>query len=165
MMKQIALWLCAIVIASLPDCLTAAESTELVKNRDSIKRLDWLLGTWKSTQAGGESYEYWKQAGEDRFLGGGFALAGKDTTFLEKLSMIATDSGLFYIADVAHNATPVYFKMISQDTMVTIFENPAHDFPTRIIYRKLTADSLHARIEGLRKGKLTGVDSIFGRAK
>ncbi len=165
MMKQIALWLCAIGIASLPDCLTAAESTELVKSRDSIKRLDWLLGTWKSTQAGRANYEFWQQAGEDKFSGVGFTLEGKDTTFSERLSIVASDSGLFYVADVAHNAAPVYFKMTSQDSIATVFENPAHDFPTRIIYRQLPADSLHARIEGIRKGKIAGVDFVFQRVK
>jgi hypothetical protein len=29
-----------------------------------------------------------------------------------------------------------------------VFENPAHDFPQRIIYRRLSPDSLVARIEG-----------------
>jgi hypothetical protein len=145
--------------------IAASEKPELLKSRDGMKRLAWLLGTWKSTQAGGESYEYWKQSGDDNFVGGGFTLAGKDTTFQEKLSMVATDSGLFYVADVAHNAAPVYFKMTSQDSSATVFENPAHDFPTRIIYRQLPADSLHARIEGIRKGKLSGVDFVFKRVK
>lgn len=29
-----------------------------------------------------------------------------------------------------------------------VFENPAHDFPQRLIYRSVSSDSLHARIEG-----------------
>lgn len=33
-----------------------------------------------------------------------------------------------------------------------------HDFPQRIIYRRLADSSLQARIEGKRVGKLQGVD-------
>lgn len=165
MMKQIALWLCATLTFSAFGSVAATEKPELVKSRDGMKRLNWLLGTWKSTAAGGESYEFWKRTGEERFDGGGFTLAGKDTSFSERLAMIATDSGLFYVADVAHNAAPVYFKMTSQDSIATVFENPAHDFPTRIIYRQLPANSLHARIEGIRKGKIAGVDFVFQRVK
>lgn len=95
----------------------------------------------------------------------GFSLNGKDTVISERLAIAATDSGLYYISDVAHNPAPVYFKMTRQDSATTVFENPKHDFPTRIIYHQITADSLHARIEGLRKGKEAGVDFVFGRVK
>ncbi|MGH8854313.1 MAG: hypothetical protein ACREWI_08545 [Telluria sp.] len=33
-----------------------------------------------------------------------------------------------------------------------MFENPAHDFPQRIIYRRVGDTGLHARIEGKGKG-------------
>jgi hypothetical protein len=59
----------------------------------------------------------------------------------------------------------VYFRLVKQDSLTTVFENPVHDFPTRIIYRQVTPDSLHARIEGQRKGKETGFDFVFGRVK
>ena len=42
------------------------------------------------------------------------------------------------------------------------FENAAHDFPQRIIYRK-TAGGLHARIEGLDKGKPRSEDFPYKR--
>ncbi len=158
-------WLIAAVVFAALGPVGATDKTESVKSRASLKAIHWLIGTWKSAQASGDSYEFWKQSGEDKLTGGGYALAGKDTTFSEKLSLVATDSGLFYVADVAHNAAPVYFRMTSQDSLVTVFENPAHDFPTRIIYRHLTADSLHARIEGIRKGKPAGVDFVFQRLK
>ena len=48
------------------------------------------------------------------------------------------------------------------DTLVT-FENAAHDFPQRIIYRRRGADSVIARIEGMRGGQLRGVDFPYRR--
>ena len=44
-----------------------------------------------------------------------------------------------------------------------IFENPAHDFPQRIIYRRRGADSLLARVEGMRGGRLRGLDFPYRR--
>jgi hypothetical protein len=38
------------------------------------------------------------------------------------------------------------------------FENPAHDFPQRVIYKLTAPDKLGARIEGMRNGNLRGVD-------
>jgi hypothetical protein len=39
-----------------------------------------------------------------------------------------------------------------------IFENPQHDFPQRVIYRKQGPNGLHARIEGTHKGQARGID-------
>jgi hypothetical protein len=143
----------------------AADKPSLAGSQKAMKSISWILGTWKMSMGGSESFEYWKQSTPDSFIGGGFSLNGKDTTFSEKLALAATDSGLFYIADVAHNAAPTYFKMTSQDSMVTVFENPEHDFPTRVVYRRVASDSLHARIEGMRKGKPAGIDFVFQRVK
>jgi hypothetical protein len=39
-----------------------------------------------------------------------------------------------------------------------VFENAAHDFPQRVLYRREAADRLVARIEGLRNGQPRGID-------
>lgn len=65
----------------------------------------------------------------------GFTGNGKGASISEKLSIAATDSVSFYISDVAHDPKSVYFKMIRRDSLTTVFENPNHDFPTRMIYR------------------------------
>ena len=45
-----------------------------------------------------------------------------------------------------------------------VFENPAHDFPQRVIYRRC-GDDLCARIEGTVKGRLRSQDWRFRRAE
>lgn len=132
----------------------------------ALKRLSWLIGTWKSaTSEGATGFEVWRAETPQLFVGTGYTMKGTDTTWSEKLRIEATESGLFYVADVAHNAAPVRFKMTRQDSTTTVFENPKHDFPTRIIYKRLADGSLHARIEGVRKGKETGVDFVFSQVK
>jgi hypothetical protein len=43
------------------------------------------------------------------------------------------------------NETP--FRMTSQTDSQVVFENPSHDFPKRILYRK-SADGVFARVDG-----------------
>ena len=49
------------------------------------------------------------------------------------------------------------------DSAVT-FENLAHDFPQRVMYRRVGGDSLVARVEGTRAGRTRGVDFAYRRA-
>lgn len=157
---------CLIVILTVFSSAHSEDKAATAKaSLDAMKRLSWLIGSWKASIGGNAAYESWQIDSENRFKGMGFSISGKDTAISEKLLIAATDSGLFYISDVSHNPAPVYFKMTRQDSVTTVWENPKHDFPTRIIYRHPTADSLHARIEGLRKGKESGIDFVFQRVK
>lgn len=163
-MRHLGYCLIALLIAS--SVTSAADSTSPAKpSQAALQHLSWLIGSWKSTMGSNSVYESWQADSTGKYRGMGFSVNGKDTAISERLAIAATDSGLYYISDVAHNPAPVYFKMTRHDSTTTVFENPKHDFPTRIIYRQVTADSLHARIEGLRKGKETGVDFVFGRMK
>lgn len=51
------------------------------------------------------------------------------------------------------------FPLKSLDDGVAVFENPAHDFPQRIIYRR-TPDGIAARIEGTMNGAPRAVDPV-----
>ena len=51
------------------------------------------------------------------------------------------------------------FPLLRHDADSFVFENLAHDFPQRVIYRRAGATGLHARIEG--KGK--GIDFPMSR--
>ncbi len=44
-----------------------------------------------------------------------------------------------------------------------MFENPAHDFPQRVIYRRLGADAVTGRIEGQIGGQARSVDFPYKR--
>ena len=54
-------------------------------------------------------------------------------------------------------------KSVSDDELV--FEDLTHDFPQRVRYRRITADSMVARIEGSMNGKDRAVDFPFARVK
>ena len=45
------------------------------------------------------------------------------------------------------------FRLVTQSETEVIFENPTHDFPQRIIYRKTADGGMTARIDGVVNGK------------
>lgn len=57
------------------------------------------------------------------------------------------------------------FKMIKGSANEVVFENPQHDFPQRVIYRRQGDDRLLGRIEGVGKGKEKSVDFPMTRAR
>jgi hypothetical protein len=60
-----------------------------------------------------------------------------------------TKEGIFYTSTVEdqNNKQPTSFKLTSGNNNVFVFENPQHDFPKRIVYKLISADSLHAYID------------------
>ena len=69
---------------------------------------------------------------------------------------------LSYVAKPSGQAEAA-FSMKSIDDGVVVFENLAHDFPQRIIYRRNADASVTARIEGTVKGESRGRDFPYTR--
>lgn len=139
-----------------------AQDKSLEKNREIVKGLSWLVGDWTSNPDSGKTdHEIWYGTNIGELSGRGLSISGSDTTIIEKLWIRPTDSGVYYIAEVPHNDAPVWFKMTSQDSLLTIFENPEHDFPAKIAYRRIGDDTLHVRISGT--GPESGRDFVFSR--
>jgi hypothetical protein len=96
-------------------------------------------------------------------LGAGRTVESDSLIEFEQVRILEREGRLIYAA-APSGQTPAEFTSIAvTDTSVT-FENLAHDFPQRILYRRVGRDSLAARIEGMRGGKLRGVDFAYGRA-
>jgi hypothetical protein len=95
-------------------------------------------------------------------LGVGRTIAGGKTVFYEYLRVEARTDGVYYVA-LIKGQPEVAFKLVRCEGEAVVFENPAHDFPQRIICRKNKDGSLHARIEGPRQGKTVGEDFPYKR--
>ncbi|MBK7121923.1 MAG: hypothetical protein IPH68_03420 [Chitinophagaceae bacterium] len=83
-------------------------------------------------------------------------IKGSDTIVTERVALTNTKDAIIYTSTVEdqNNRQPIAFKMTKGDDNMFVFENPAHDFPKRIVYRFVTADSLHAFIDdGTEAGK------------
>lgn len=113
------------------------------------RQLTWLEGTWTrvGTKPGRTAHERWEKPGDKSMRGWGVSLKDKDTLFVEKLQIEIKDDHVWYVAEVAENKAPVWFKMtdITRDGFTC--ENPAHDFPKKIVYHR-EGDKLLATISG-----------------
>lgn len=90
---------------------------------------------------------------------------GERTTGFEFLRIVSSDAGIDYISKPSQNKDETAFKLVRSSAVEAVFENLGHDFPQRIIYRVQPPDSLFARIEGERSGKLSGIDFPMKRAR
>lgn len=113
-----------------------------------LQSLDWLLGRWERTglPEGRSGHEHWQVDGSD-LAGVGAMQRDGQAVFEERLRIVAGEDGVFYVADVPGNAAPVRFRLTEQAADAAAFENPGHDFPKKIAYRR-DGEQLHAQISG-----------------
>lgn len=140
--------------------LAAIASSTVVFGQNDISRIEWLTGTWTrtNTKPGRAGAEVWTKKSTNELTGRGVSLKGTDTTFVEKLKIVAKDGKLFYVADVPQNNTETWFEFTSVSDKSFVCENPKHDFPKKIVY-EIDGSNLKATISG--DGK--SMDYLFVR--
>ncbi len=118
-----------------------------------LRQLHHLEGTWQRSTKAGLAYETWEIEKPNLMLGKGYEGAGAGTKVQENLRLFVEDGTIIYEATVhGQNAgKPVRFPLVKTgaDGETFIFENPAHDFPQRLVYHFIGNDSLHVRAEDL----------------
>lgn len=155
-MKKI--FVLSILIAS---ATTGFSQTVAHETSVNFTKLEWLLGTWSRTnisKPGRSSHERWEKIDPYSLKGFGVTMQGKDTVFIEKITILIKENDIYYVADVPENKQPVYFKLIEINDTGFICENPEHDFPKKISYQ-LSGTNLKAQISG--NGK--SVDYLFSK--
>ena len=118
----------------------------------ALGRLSWMAGSWASDSAEVRIEEHWTAPR------GGMMLAmhrdvvrGRAVSF-EFLRIEADSSGVRYLAQP--RGRPAFpFLMKSLGNRSVVFENKEHDYPQRILYWLDADGALHARSEGIVKGK------------
>ncbi len=122
-----------------------------VNSGDDLSRLEWILGEWMTDDGTNITTEFWHRVSPKTFEGGGVTrsvLSGDEILNFESLRLLEMSGDIFYVAKVDHNEFPISFKLIEQNDSIAVFENMTHDFPTRIEYWLLNADSISVRISG-----------------
>lgn len=135
--------------------------------KPKIEDLAFMVGCWELNvpQRNMTISEQWMKPLGGTLIGMGRTVVGEKTVSYESLRIVSGDAGIDYIAKPSSNKDETTFKLVKATAAEIVFENPAHDFPQRIIYRKGETDSLFARIEGTRNGKLSGMDIPMKRVK
>jgi hypothetical protein len=119
------------------------------------EQLKWMTGNWKINMGNNMIVEEWHIADDSTLTGRSyFVKNGTDTIPQETIELSYRKGEWYYIPTLKNqnNAQPVPFKIIFLKGTEFISENPAHDFPQRIAYRRIK-NQLFASIEGRRNGK------------
>ena len=121
-------------------------------SKTALADLAWMTGSWVGTTRGIEMEEHWTAPKGNSMIGIHRDVENGRTLSFEFLRIEQRGDQIVYLSmpNGRSPATPFPLKQASGARVV--FENPAHDFPQRIIYWKDGAD-LRARIEGTMNGK------------
>jgi len=135
-----------LTLGTLAACTAGSRSAESPAAPD----FGWLGGQW-CHEAGGELIEeHWLPARGDLMLGLSRTVKAGKTVSFEFLRIIHEGGGTNYLAQ-PQGAAPTAFRLTASGTGWARFENPRHDFPRRVEYRR-TAKGLHAEIAGPKEG-------------
>ena len=88
---------------------------------------------------------------------------GGATVMYEFMRIARDDSGRLSFFAQPRGVAPAGFPAIRTTPAEVVFENPAHDFPQRIVYRFEAPATLRAQIEGVIDGKTRREDFHFVR--
>lgn len=83
----------------------------------------------------------------DLMLGASRTTVGATTSEYEHLRLKPESDRLVYTAIPSGQREASFTSTLISDSML-VFENPAHDFPQKITYRRRGADSVIAQVEG-----------------
>lgn len=112
----------------------------------AVNDLSWLSGHWCQESGGALIEEYWLAARGGSLLGLSRTVKVGELTGFEYLRIESREGALYYVAQPG-GAPPTEFRRTASGAGWARFENPAHDFPRRIVYRR-SGTSLHAEISG-----------------
>src|SRR5262249_26575711 len=128
-----------------------------------IRTLAWMSGCWARATPSRMVEEQWMAPRAGMMLGMGRTTRGDSAVVEYEHTRIAERDGkLIYHAEPSGQKPADFAGVTVNDTLV-IFENPTHDFPQRVIYRRRGADSLLARVEATANGQTRGVDFPYAR--
>jgi len=119
---------------------------------DDVAALGWMAGSWIAEKDGVVTRETWLPP-----VGGAMAGAGQTNpagrpASIEHMKITAEPAGATFTAIVPGQPPTPFVLRSGGAAGEAVFENPAHDFPQRVIYRRCGED-LCARVEGTLRGR------------
>ena len=131
---------------------------------NGVERVAWLQGCWESVTPRRVIEENWTAPRGGTMLGTGRTLRADTLVEYELVLIRERDGRLVYEAHPSGQPSAEFTAREVTDSSV-LFENLGHDYPQRVGYRKLGADSLLAWIDGTVGGAARTVDFPYARAR
>ncbi len=124
----------------------------LAAQSSAIDRAAWLSGCWEMRTPTRLTIEMWMAPAGGMMLGASRTTIGDRVREFEQLQLVAHGDTLVYTATPSGQARSSFRSVVPVASDELVVENPAHDFPQRIRYRRIGADSMVARVEGREQG-------------
>ena len=140
----------------------AVSSPAAAQSATRISSVTWLTGCLEMRRGNRvvEEQRMPERAGTMVGMGRSVGLRGLDDY---ELTVIREDGGrLLYVAHPRRQPVTTFVASVASADSV-VFENPAHDFPQRVGYRRIGADSVLAWIDGTSDGKQQRVEFPYRR--
>ncbi len=150
--------------AALLGCLVVAGAARS-SPETSVSGLAWLAGCWASVDGEFGTGEVWTAPAGGTMLGVSRTVRDGKTVEYEFMQIREIAPGQLAFVANPSGQKQASFPLVRSSPVELVFEDPAHDFPQRVIYRLVEPDALHARIEGVLKGEERGVDFPMKRTE
>lgn len=131
------------------------ETTQNTAPEKQLPELNWLIGRWENNSDQGNLSEIWEQTDDSTYTGASYFVIQGDTVFSESVRLEERKGAINYcvIASGQNNGEEVCFELTKRNGKNLTFENPKHDYPSKITYQQ-KGDSLIAEISGKDKGEM-----------
>jgi len=133
--------------------LSLANGPSAEETKPTLADLAWISGCWLLETEKVRSEECWMEPAGTLILGLHRDVRPNGKTFFEYLRIEQTDSAIVYFATPRGRETTAFSLKETTKNRV-VFENPAHDFPQRVIYHLRDYGTMIASIEGMQDGQL-----------
>jgi hypothetical protein len=137
MRKFLALLILAAVSTAMPMAAATAQAP-------GLGDLAWLNGCWRDQNEHRSITEVWVSPPAPVMMGYAFILVEGEATFWEQFRIELVEGVPVFVA-MPNGAPAVRFAKVESGANSVRFENPAHDFPKRIVIAR-DGDMLNARI-------------------
>lgn len=158
-----------LLVVVITACQNNSQSSKNEKKQDltNIEDANFIIGSWINTQPDGHISEVWGKIDDSTMYGITFFVKGVDTVSFEEILLVRREKNLLYIPKVSdqNENKPVVFTRIKSRPDRLVFENTEHDFPQKIVYMKISKDSIFAEISGKIDGKEKYVNFPMAREK
>jgi hypothetical protein len=126
-----------------------------------IASVAWLQGCWQMTSGDRVVDEQWMAPRAGVMLGIGRTVRGEQLVEYEWVMLSEKTGSLAYEAHPSGQQSAVFTAQSASGTEV-VFENPQHDFPQRVGYRR-DGDTMLAWVEGTVGGNARRVEFPYRR--
>ncbi len=123
----------------------------VLAQQPTVADLGWLPGCWERTTRTGQAFELWSPGQAGELTGSARVINPDRDRQTERLRIYRRGDTLVYEAHPVDQALTV-FPLRAHGSDSLVFENPAHDFPQRIVYRRVGSDSLIAMVSNISGG-------------